>query len=833
MLRELGIEPEKVNVNGGAVALGHPIGASGARVLTTLLYALKRRNLKRGIATLCLGGGNGVALAVERADRYRDGMTIQRIGVVGAGTMGNGIAQVFAQAGLRRAAVRRRRPTLDRARASIEKSLAKFVEKGKLTARRSRRRARARLDDRTALDAARPRPTSSSKRSSRTVDAKRELFAQARRGHAPGRHPRVEHLVDLDHDARRRDEAARQGARHALHEPGAADDAGRADPRPGDVGRVDARSRPSCARALGKTPVEAADYPGFIANRILMPMINEAIFAVMEGVGTPEAIDTVMKLGHEPPDGPADARRLHRPRRLPRHPRTCCTTASAIRSTGRVRCCAAWSPPASRPQERPRLLHLLSPSAVSGPSALYCANELGNSQHHTVLFRGPDISASTRSSARSAAAGSGPCTSPRTPGSTRRSRSRSRIARVSTSASCCASRGCSPRSVIPTSSPSRPRRSRTASSSSSWNTWRVKRWRTSSRRDGALDLNRVLDFTCQICNAVDHAHRQGVIHRDLRPANVLVTENDMLKVADFGTSRFLEIAAHGTTVIGSPPYMAPEQFYGKAVFASDLYSLGVTMYQMLTGILPYDAPAPADIEKLMSGELVSPPRLKNSAIPKSINDIVMKAMAPGADAIVTSAPRTCSTMCWRRGRERARRRRQPCEPARARTIATMARAFRPVCGRAKRRRLGSAGNAASRFMPVPIAVRSAERPSKRPPIRRPSNPGWPFPRQTGVLRSRRAGTISARGRRADDSRVKEQEMSFPGTGKIWMNGTLVPWADATIHIASHVIHYGSGVFEGARCYNTSAGIGVFPARRAPAAAVRFREDLPDGAFALV
>jgi len=67
VLNELGIDPEKVNVNGGAVALGHAIGSSGGRVLTTLLYALKRRNLKRGIATLCLGGGNGVALAVERA----------------------------------------------------------------------------------------------------------------------------------------------------------------------------------------------------------------------------------------------------------------------------------------------------------------------------------------------------------------------------------------------------------------------------------------------------------------------------------------------------------------------------------------------------------------------------------------------------------------------------------------------------------------------------------------------------------------------------------------------------------------------------------------------
>ncbi|MEX2273379.1 MAG: acetyl-CoA C-acetyltransferase [Vicinamibacterales bacterium] len=65
VMRELGIDPAKVNVHGGAVALGHPIGASGARVLTTLLYAMKRRNAKRGIASLCLGGGNGVALAVE------------------------------------------------------------------------------------------------------------------------------------------------------------------------------------------------------------------------------------------------------------------------------------------------------------------------------------------------------------------------------------------------------------------------------------------------------------------------------------------------------------------------------------------------------------------------------------------------------------------------------------------------------------------------------------------------------------------------------------------------------------------------------------------------
>jgi acetyl-CoA C-acetyltransferase len=64
--RELGWDWDRVNVNGGAVALGHPIGASGARVLTTLLYAMEDRGAKQGMATLCLGGGNAVALSVEK-----------------------------------------------------------------------------------------------------------------------------------------------------------------------------------------------------------------------------------------------------------------------------------------------------------------------------------------------------------------------------------------------------------------------------------------------------------------------------------------------------------------------------------------------------------------------------------------------------------------------------------------------------------------------------------------------------------------------------------------------------------------------------------------------
>ena len=82
---------------------------------------------------------------------------------------------------------------------------------------------------------------------------------------------------------------------------------------------------------MGKTPVEVNDFPGFISNRVLMPMINEAIFCVMEGVATPEAIDDGHEAGHEPSDGSADPGRLHRPRRLPGASWTCSTRASAIR----------------------------------------------------------------------------------------------------------------------------------------------------------------------------------------------------------------------------------------------------------------------------------------------------------------------------------------------------------------------------------------------------------------------------------------------------------------------------------------------------------------------
>jgi 3-hydroxybutyryl-CoA dehydrogenase len=228
-------------------------------------------------------------------------MKITRVGVVGAGTMGSGIAQVFAQAGFSVRLHDAVAPALDRARRTIEKSLAKFVEKGKI-AGGDRDAALGRIATGTTLD--------------EFIDvdyvveaiiedpaAKRDLFGQL--------------------DAITRPEVILASNTSSI----SITALGAATKRPDRVlgmhfmnpvplmalvelirGQATSAETTTVAsdlcKRLGKTAVEAADYPGFIANRVLMPMINEAIYAVMEGVGTPEAIDTVMKLGMNHPIGP-------------------------------------------------------------------------------------------------------------------------------------------------------------------------------------------------------------------------------------------------------------------------------------------------------------------------------------------------------------------------------------------------------------------------------------------------------------------------------------------------------------------------------------------------
>jgi 3-hydroxybutyryl-CoA dehydrogenase len=226
---------------------------------------------------------------------------ITTVGIVGAGSMGSGIAQVFAQSGFPVRLVDLAEPMLDRAKLSIQKSLARLVSKGTVSAA-ARDGALSRLHMSTSLDALGDADLVV-EAIVEDADAKSALFTSldaltkqeallasntssisiTRLGAATGRPDRVfgmhfmnpvplMTLVELIRGQATSDETMTEAAK--------------------------------LVTALGKTGIEAADYPGFIANRILMPMINEAIYAVMEGVGAPEAIDTVMKLGMNHPMGP-------------------------------------------------------------------------------------------------------------------------------------------------------------------------------------------------------------------------------------------------------------------------------------------------------------------------------------------------------------------------------------------------------------------------------------------------------------------------------------------------------------------------------------------------
>jgi 3-hydroxybutyryl-CoA dehydrogenase len=226
---------------------------------------------------------------------------INRVGVVGAGTMGNGIAQVFAQCGFEVRLVDAAGGALERARATIEKSLAKFVEKNKMTAT-DRDAALARLSTGTSLDALTDADFAV-EAVFEELQVKREIFARLDQITRPdvilSSNTSSISITVLAAATTRPDRVL---GMHFMN------------PVPlmplVELIRGQATSPQTmmagaelCIR-LNKTAVEAADYPGFIANRVLMPMINEAIFALMEGVGTAESIDTVMKLGMNHPMGP-------------------------------------------------------------------------------------------------------------------------------------------------------------------------------------------------------------------------------------------------------------------------------------------------------------------------------------------------------------------------------------------------------------------------------------------------------------------------------------------------------------------------------------------------
>ena len=158
--------------------------------------------------------------------------------------------------------------------------------------------------------------------------------------------------------------------------------------------------------------------------------------------------------------------------------------------------------------------------------------------------------------------------------------------------------------------------------------------------EGALPWKWSVNIAIQICSALEVAHKNGIVHRDIKPHNIIITEDGIAKVTDFGIAKAVSnstITAFGTT-IGSVHYFSPEHARGGYTDAkSDIYSLGVVMYEMVTGKVPFDADTPVSVAlKHMQEEPIEPVKL-NSRIPVAVNQIILKAMKKDASLRYASA----------------------------------------------------------------------------------------------------------------------------------------------------------------------------------------------------
>ena len=224
----------------------------------------------------------------------------EKIAVVGAGQMGNGIAHVFAQSGFAVTMIDVAQGALDKGRGTIEKNLDRQVKKGTIDAA-AKDATLGRIATSTGVGAAGDAALVV-EAATENRDLKFKIFADLDRA-APGAILASNtSSISITEIAARTSRPDKVIGMHFMN------------PVPVmqlvevirglATSEETTRATLALAEAVGKTPVEVADYPGFVANRILMPMINEAVYCLMEGVGTPEAIDTVMKLGMNHPMGP-------------------------------------------------------------------------------------------------------------------------------------------------------------------------------------------------------------------------------------------------------------------------------------------------------------------------------------------------------------------------------------------------------------------------------------------------------------------------------------------------------------------------------------------------
>lgn len=156
-------------------------------------------------------------------------------------------------------------------------------------------------------------------------------------------------------------------------------------------------------------------------------------------------------------------------------------------------------------------------------------------------------------------------------------------------------------------------------------------------KEDKLEVTIALKYFKQLLSALDFAHKHKVIHRDIRPSNIMINEDDDIKVTDFGTSTLLDQKQYATTKIGSPPYMAPEQFEGRAVLASDIYSAGCLFYEMTSGLPPIVLANPMEIYKKAKASDFTPLKKKVPTITDELDHIISRAMAPSLEVRYKSA----------------------------------------------------------------------------------------------------------------------------------------------------------------------------------------------------
>ena len=134
-------------------------------------------------------------------------------------------------------------------------------------------------------------------------------------------------------------------------------------------------------------------------------------------------------------------------------------------------------------------------------------------------------------------------------------------------------------------------------------------------------------ITRQVLAGIAHAHDRKLLHGDISADNILLS-GELAKITDFGMARTVHVAEHDARQLGNPYYLAPEQFHAEAVFASDVYAVGVVLYQMLTGALPYRDPDPERQRALVEAGGNEHPRLHVPAVSKDLDAVVAKALAP-------------------------------------------------------------------------------------------------------------------------------------------------------------------------------------------------------------